>query len=170
MVPSVSEILEHTLRRARREPLWTPEPSALCVEGEALRAILPHRPPFLLIDAITAMDVPNRQIAGRRYISPEDPVFAGHFPGEPVYPGVLLIEAMAQLAACFHPLEVQGPAERSFATSCRAVFLQPVYPGDHLTRVGVCVGTYDGLYSRGVGQVLRDGVICAAAIVEGCHV
>lgn len=170
--PPVHELLATTLRRARRERLWTAGPSTqtLDLRGEALERLLPHRAPFLLVSAITHIDLEQRTIAGSRALDPADPVFAGHFPGEPIYPGVLLIEAMAQLATCFRPIEVGGPAQRSFATSCQAVFLRPVRPGDVLTLLGQCVGTYDGLYERGVGQVLVGDTICAAAIVEGCHV
>lgn len=163
---------ERLLRLARRERLWRPGPDtrALSLGGAALDALLPHRAPMLLLDAITAVDIPRGAIAGRRWIDPADPVLAGHFPGEPIYPGVLLIEAMGQLAACFRPIEVSGPPQRTFATSSRAFFLRPVRPGDTLELLGLRIGRYDGLYERGVGQVLRGDEICAVAAVEGCHV
>ena len=166
------DALENTLRHARREPLWQPGPATRAVDlrGDALERLVPHRPPFLLIDAITAYDLDQGAIAGRRRIDPADPVLVGHFPGNPVYPGVLLQEAMAQVLACLGPLLVGGGAENVFATSSRAVFLQPVFPNDELVLLAVRIGTHDGLYSRGVGQVLRDGQVCAAAILEGCHV
>ena len=164
--------LDLRLRRARREPLWQPGPATRAVgfQGEALERLVRHRPPFLLVDAITAYDLDQGAIAGRRRVDPADPVLAGHFPGNPVYPGVLLLEAMAQVLAALGPLLVDGPAEDVFAASCRAVFLQAVYPGDALVLLAVRIGAHDGLYSRGIAQVLRGDQICAAAILEGCHV
>ena len=169
---SVSDLLEQTLRRARRERLWLegPDTQRLDLHHEALTALLPHRPPFLLMDGVTAIDYPRRAIAGRRIIDPADPVFAGHFPGSPVYPGVLQIEMMAQLSTCFRTLEAGGNPDMAFATTCKAVFLRPVLPGDELELLGICVGIHDGIYLRGVGQVLKNGQICAAAIVEGSYV
>lgn len=170
--PSLAEDPDLVLRRARRERLWRPGPDtrALDLRGPALEALLPHRAPMLLLDAITAIDIPRGAIAGSRWINPADPVLAGHFPGEPIYPGVLLVEAMGQLASCFRPIEIQGSPQRTFATGCRAVFLRPIYPGDELVVLGLRIGAYDGLYERGVGQILRGDQICAAALVEGCHV
>lgn len=60
---------------------------------------IPHRPPFLLVDDIIAFEK-DVTCTARRHVDPADPVFGGHFPGNPVYPGVLILEHMAQ-AACF---------------------------------------------------------------------
>ena len=169
---SVSELLEQTLRRARRERLWQPGPEtqSLAIKGDDLYRLLRHRPPFLMVDTISAVDLPRRAIAGYRKIDPNDPVFAGHFPGNPIYPGVLLIETMGQLAHCFRGIDIQGSDDPCFVTVCKSVFLRPVLPGDELEILGVCIGAHDGIYSRGVGQILRQGQICAAAIVEGSYV
>jgi 3-hydroxyacyl-[acyl-carrier-protein] dehydratase len=160
--------LEHTLRRARREPLWAPGPDTrdLDVRGAGLESLIRHRPPFLLLHGITAIDTQQETLAGRARIDPADPVLRGHFPGEPIYPGALLMEMLAQLMACYRPLAVQVPPERAFGTNFRGVFLRPVVPDDELELLGMQVGTFDGLYSRGVGQVRRGDEICALAVIE----
>ena len=169
---SIDDRLNEGLRRARRERLWTAGPgtASLDLRGEALHRLLRHRAPFLLIDAISALDAEPGALAGRRRLDPADPVFVGHFPEHPVYPGVLLIEAMAQLGAALRPLETGGPCETTVATGCRAVFRKPVHPGEELEILAQRVGAHDGLYHRGIAQILRDGEVCAAAIVEGCYV
>src|SRR3990170_6551863 len=67
----------------------------LPLEHEDIKAILPHRPPFLLVDRILELE-PDKRIVGLKNVSMNEPFFVGHFPGFPVMPGVLIIEAMAQ--------------------------------------------------------------------------
>lgn len=171
MSTSLQTLLDQTLRRARRERLWQPGPATRSVDlrDEALRALLRHRPPFLLLDAVTALDPEVRGITGQRRIDEADPVFAGHFPGRPVYPGALQVEMLAQLAACYRPALLGLPPEPLMVTGMRATFFQPVLPGDELTLVGLQVGEHDGLFERGVGQVWRGDTLCAIALVEGVH-
>lgn len=170
--PSLNALLEDALRRARREPVWRPGPATRVLEarGDALLRLLAQRPPFVMIDEVSSIDPQQRAVSGRRRLDPADPVFAGHFPGRPVYPGVLLVETIAQLGAAYQTLETGGALELVFATAIRAALLRPVHPGDDLVLRGRFLGAYDGLYERFVGQALRGDEICAAAIVEGCHV
>ena len=96
--------------------------------------ILPHRYPFLLVDKIIEMEV-CKSIVGIKNVSINEPFFPGHFPGHPVMPGVLVIEAMAQVA-CILAIMSSDESVRSkvtyFVGIDKARFRKPVIPGDQL--------------------------------------
>lgn len=96
--------------------------------------ILPHRPPFLLVDRIVEMEA-GKRIVGVKNVSINEPFFPGHFPGHPVMPGVLIIESMAQVA-CVLAILSSDESVRSkvtyFAGIDGAKFRKPVFPGDQL--------------------------------------
>jgi len=94
--------------------------------------ILPHRYPILLVDRILELE-PGVRAVGFKNVTNNEPVFTGHFPGNPVLPGVYMIEALAQLGGCV----VLEPGEFSRKTPYlagidRAKFRRPVVPGDRL--------------------------------------
>jgi 3-hydroxyacyl-[acyl-carrier-protein] dehydratase len=98
-----------------------------------IEQILPHRDPFLLIDEVIELD-PGRRVVARRAVRAEDPWFAGHFPGRPVMPGVLIVEAMAQTGAIAVLFEEANRGKIAFFAGiddCR--FKRIVEPGDTLT-------------------------------------
>lgn len=94
--------------------------------------IIPHRQPFLLIDTIEEME-PGVRAVGKKCVSYNEPFFAGHFPNEPVMPGVLIIEALAQVGAVaiLSQPEFKGKTAY-FAAINSAKFKQKVVPGDVL--------------------------------------
>ena len=95
--------------------------------------ILPHRHPFLLIDTVEEIEYGKRAVA-KKSVTYAEPYFAGHFPGEPVMPGVLIIEALAQTGAvAILGLEENRGKTASFAGINSAKFKQKVVPGDVLT-------------------------------------
>lgn len=95
--------------------------------------ILPHRQPFLLIDTVEELEAGTRAVA-KKSVSYNEPYFAGHFPGEPVMPGVLIIEALAQTGAvAILSMEENRGKTAYFAGISSAKFKQKVVPGDVLT-------------------------------------
>ena len=99
---------------------------------QEIMEIIPHRQPFLLIDTIEELE-PGVRAVGKKCVSYNEPYFAGHFPGEPVMPGVLQIEALAQLGAvAVLSMEENKGKIAYFAGIKEAKFKQKVVPGDRL--------------------------------------
>lgn len=98
-----------------------------------LMALLPHRYPFLLVDRIVDIDG-DRSAIGIKNVTVNEPHFLGHFPTQPVMPGVLIIEAMAQTAGaiCINATGGDSPSLVYFMTVDGAKFRRPVVPGDRL--------------------------------------
>lgn len=98
-----------------------------------LLRLLPHRYPFLLVDRIVDIDGDNAAV-GIKNVTFNEPHFQGHFPGQPVMPGVLIIEAMAQTAGaiCIRSTGADKPSLVYFMTIDNAKFRRPVVPGDRL--------------------------------------
>lgn len=126
-------------------------------------AILPHRYPFLLVDRIVAMEE-GRKVVGIKNVTFNEPFFQGHFPGNPVMPGVLIVEAMAQVGAV---LLLRGVPDRErklvyFAGIDRARFRRPVVPGDQV-RFEVQVLKLRSRSARLRGEAFVDGALVAEA-------
>lgn len=95
--------------------------------------IIPHRQPFLLVDTIEELE-PGIRAVGKKCISYNEPYFAGHFPGEPVMPGVLIVEALAQVGAVAILSQPDFKGKTAyFGAINSAKFKQKVVPGDVLT-------------------------------------
>ena len=136
---------------------------------EKIMAHLPHRYPFLLVDRILELE-PNRRIVGLKNVSVNEPFFAGHFPGHPIMPGVLIVEAMAQVGGVL--ASTLPGAERKlayFASIDRCRFRRPVKPGDQLITEAVVVRIRTRLGKMRVtgrvdGDVVADGVLTYSMI------
>ncbi|GBD06245.1 UDP-3-O-acyl-N-acetylglucosamine deacetylase [bacterium HR21] len=102
---------------------------------EAILRIMPHRYPFLLVDRIVEYDLENSRILGYKNVTFNEPFFQGHFPGRPVMPGVLIVEAMAQTGCLLLLKDLELDPERVlvfFTGIDKARFRKPVVPGDQL--------------------------------------
>ena len=100
-----------------------------------IQNVIPHRYPFLLVDRIIEIE-PMKRAVGIKNVTINEQFFQGHFPGHPVMPGVLILEAMAQVGgvAMLHPEENRGKLA-FFAGMDRVKFRRPVVPGDQLRMV-----------------------------------
>jgi 3-hydroxymyristoyl/3-hydroxydecanoyl-(acyl carrier protein) dehydratase len=136
--------------------------------------MLPHRDPMLLVDRVCAVDLHGETLWAERRLDPADPVFAGHFPGQPVYPGALLLEAIGQAALCLHHLLEHGratvrPDDRPRPVRLmrvhEATFLRECLPGDRLELVARRLAS-DGLCMTTAAQAIRAGAVAAAAVLE----
>jgi UDP-3-O-[3-hydroxymyristoyl] N-acetylglucosamine deacetylase/3-hydroxyacyl-[acyl-carrier-protein] dehydratase len=100
----------------------------------AILELMPHRYPFLMIDRITEFDSEKRRIVGYKNITFNEPCFMGHFPGRPIFPGVLIAEAMAQTGCVLLTAEgIDAKTKLVFFTGMNNLkFRKPVIPGDTL--------------------------------------
>ncbi|EOS21842.1 beta-hydroxyacyl-(acyl-carrier-protein) dehydratase FabZ [Lachnospiraceae bacterium 3-1] len=99
---------------------------------QEIMEIIPHRQPFLLIDTIEELE-PGKRAVGKKCVTYNEPFFAGHFPGEPVMPGVLIVEALAQTGAVAILSQPDFKGKTAyFGAINNARFKQKVVPGDEL--------------------------------------
>ena len=160
-------------RSGRKRILY--EPASGCMPSifgrPDIENLLPHRDPFLRSTQVTALDPAGAAIAGTRRIDPADPVFRGHFPHEPVYPGVLQLEIVGQLALCLLGLLEGAAPGAGRARAARAykihhaIFTAPVRPGDALAVLAKLAENGD-YTATCAGQIVKNGTICAFAVME----
>jgi 3-hydroxyacyl-[acyl-carrier-protein] dehydratase len=129
--------------------------------------ILPHRFPFLLVDRITEME-PGKRIVGLKNVTINEPFFTGHFPGHPVMPGVLIIEAMAQVGGILAYLS-SDEATRSKVTYFMGIdnarFRKPVTPGDQLRLELVVTMNRRGIWGFNGKAFVEDKLVAEADLM-----
>jgi beta-hydroxyacyl-ACP dehydratase FabZ len=128
--------------------------------------ILPHRYPFLLVDRVIEVD-PDKRLVALKNVSINEPFFNGHFPGAPVMPGVLTIEAMAQAGAILGLLERKADLTKTlvyFMGIDEAKFRRPIVPGDQM-RIVVEVLRRKSIVWKMKGEVYVGSELAAEAIL-----
>uniref|UniRef100_A0AA38XVP6 3-hydroxyacyl-[acyl-carrier-protein] dehydratase n=1 Tax=Knufia peltigerae TaxID=1002370 RepID=A0AA38XVP6_9EURO len=136
-----------------------------------IQTLLPHRYPFLLVDKVVAIDYEKRTIVATKNVSINEPFFQGHFPGQPIMPGVLIIEAMAQAGGVLTQLTLGRDAQSKLFYMVKvdkARFTKQVVPGDvlemhvEIKRVIRNMAVYDC-----VAKVDGEVVACAEVLCAG---
>jgi len=128
--------------------------------------VLPHRYPFLLVDRVIEVD-PDKRLVALKNVSINEPFFNGHFPGAPVMPGVLTIEAMAQAGAILGLLEKKADLTKSlvyFMGIDEAKFRRPIVPGDQM-RIVVEVLRRKSIVWKMKGEVYVGSELAAEAVL-----
>lgn len=133
------------------------------LDSIAIQEILPHRYPFLLVDRVLELE-PLKRIVGIKQVTANEYFFAGHFPGAPVMPGVLQIEALAQVGAILALREIEDRETRIpfFTGIDNARFRRPVVPGDTL-RLEVTAIRVGNRVNKMHGVATVDGQVTAEA-------
>ncbi|MBH1668061.1 3-hydroxyacyl-ACP dehydratase FabZ [Stenotrophomonas maltophilia] len=137
-----------------------------------IQELLPHRYPFLLVDRVLELDIDAKRILAQKYVSINEPFFQGHFPGRPIMPGVLIIEALAQAGGVMTQLTLGRDAQSKLFYMVKvenARFNKQVVPGDvlmldvQMKRLIRNMGWYYG-EAKVNGEVVASAeVMCAGA-------
>jgi UDP-3-O-[3-hydroxymyristoyl] N-acetylglucosamine deacetylase/3-hydroxyacyl-[acyl-carrier-protein] dehydratase len=130
---------------------------------EDIMQVLPHRYPFLLVDRILDIE-DGKRIVGIKNVTINEPFFQGHFPGHPIMPGVLIVEAMAQVGGMLLMRTIDDPGSKVvyFMSIDNIKFRKPVKPGDQI-RFEMEVLQMRGSVSKMKGVALVDGEVVAQA-------
>jgi len=161
------EFARRIKRLAEQKRLYKrfPRPSnSIVMDVNAIAKVLPHRYPFLLVDRIIEIDSEAQTIIGLKNVTINEPFFNGHFPGQPVMPGVLILEAMAQTGGMLmmNQLSADGSKLAFFVGINNAKFRKPVVPGDQLRfEVSLVSKRFNTFTLRGRATV--DGALVAEA-------
>jgi len=146
----------------------TPEPqgkATMQLDTNAIQAILPHRYPFLLVDRIIELEA-GKRIVGVKNVSANEGFFQGHFPGEPVMPGVLILEALAQVSCVLVLRDLGVPGSIALFTGADSVsWRRKVVPGDQL-RLEAEVDKLRVPFGRMKAKATVDGELACEALIK----
>jgi 3-hydroxyacyl-[acyl-carrier-protein] dehydratase len=142
----------------------------MAINIQEIMKLLPHRYPFLLVDRIVEIEE-GKRVVGVKNVTINEPFFQGHFPGHPIMPGVLIIEAMAQVGGAFAMItnKIGEDKVTYFAGIDNARFRKPVVPGDVLRLELEMVNYRRGLYCF-KGKAFVDDAIVAEADLKATFV
>lgn len=142
--------------------MTTPNSRPVLFRAKEIEAILPHRYPFLLVDRVIHMNIEDNEIVGVKNVTANEPFFQGHFPGAPIMPGVLILEALAQTGGILVHQKGHTKKIAVFLNITNAKFRKPVVPGDvlHLHAKATHIS---GTGGRVKAKALVDGQLVAEA-------
>ncbi len=129
------------------------------IDVKEIQSLIPHRYPFLLVDRITEL-VPGEKIVGIKNVTINEPFFQGHFPGNPIMPGVLIVEAMAQVSGVLGFKSGQAGNTVLFLSIDKAKFRKPVVPGDQLIMEVTLLQQRRGIYKFAGKATVGDDLVC----------
>jgi len=136
------------------------------VEASRIMEHLPHRYPFLLVDRVLSLQLePEKKLTAIKNVSINEPFFSGHFPGNPVMPGVLIIEAMAQAAGMLAHLAAENEGRKGqlyyLVKIDNARFTQVVLPGDQLV-----MNVQEKRIVRNMGQYICEAIVAGKQVAS----
>ena len=137
------------------------------MDNNQVRKLLPHREPFLFIDEV--LEVSNDLIVAKRFVSPREDFFKGHFPNFPIMPGVLVLEAMAQSSALLGShIMSQSADDKSMYLLCgveKVRFKKKVLPGDTLIFKSSVLSSKRGIWKFKCSAYSEEELVCSAEIL-----
>lgn len=134
---------------------------ATILDAKKIAQILPHRYPLLLVDRIVHLDLEENTIIGQKNVTMNEQFFTGHFPGVPIMPGVLILEALAQTGGILVHQKLQTEKIAVLLTINNAKFRKPVIPGDVLfLHIGGMHVSFKG------GKVMAKAMVNDQVVVE----
>ena len=137
------------------------------MDNAEVRKVLPHREPFLFIDEV--IEVNQESIVAKRFVSPDEDFFKGHFPNFPIMPGVLVLEAMAQSSALLGShIMSQSANEKSIYLLCgvdKVRFKKPVLPGETIDLFASINSVKSGIWKFDCYSEVNKSRICSATIL-----
>ena len=137
---------------------------------EDIIRLLPHRYPFLMVDRVTDLELGKRAV-GLKNVTANEPFFQGHFPGTPIMPGVLIVEAMAQVGGVLFRLTVDGASKEEnvdavyFVSIDKVKFRKPVVPGDQMIIETEALRTGTRVWKMAGKAFVKDELVAEAEFV-----